>query len=236
MKTNVVVESSDRELFGVKVRQHIIGGWLSLSDLEEAYTRYRVINSLPEKNTIRIMNDNSEALFYILEKQGLINIPMSLFMENIETIGFAKYMKSIGAYKTTGARHTKTVWANPYIVVMVAMEMSQYFKSEVVYWVTDALIMNRIEAGNFYKELAAAVTIFHDVDYKKMAKGLNYCIFGKHESGLRNTATARQLKDMYDLESKMAFAINMGYIKSFGKFLDELRSVYNDRKYKNIIS
>lgn len=233
MKTNITIESRDRELFGITIRQQTQDGFMNLSDLNDAYLYARVKQGLPDKDIHRIMADNKEALFYLLEKQGIIKTHQNGFMEDIENQGFVKYMKTIGAYKTTGRGINKTVWVNPYIFVMVAMELSQLFKAHVISWVTDSLIINRIEAGNFYKELSSAVSKFKNVDYVQMAKGLNYCVFGKHETGLRNTATQSQLKELERLESKLAFAINMGYITSFDMLISELRTVYSKNAILN---
>lgn len=228
MKTNVVMYSEDRNLFGNIVRQDTKGGFLNLSDLVESYTIERVKNGWPEKNIDRIMNDNTETIYYLLEKQGIIKLPMRSFIENIEQQGFAKYMKTIGAYKTTGARHTKTVWVNPYIFVMVAMDLNPRFKAEVVGWMTDTLIINRIEAGNFCKALNKSIQKFNPDgnQYVTLAKALNHIVFGRHELGIRNTGTKEQLKKLADIESKMAFSIDMGYITSFDNLLNELRKIY----------
>jgi hypothetical protein len=226
MKTNIILESQSRNLFGQIVRQQTKEGMLNLSDLQEAYTIARVKNGWVEKNISRIMENDKETLFYLLEKQGIINIPMCSFIESINNQGFAKYMKTLGVYKTTGARNTKTVWVNPYIWVMVAMELNPIFKAEVIGWLTDSLIINRIEAGNFYKELSRAMSKFKDVNYVQVAKALNYCIFGKHETGLRNLATKEELKELERLESRLAFAIDMDYIKTFDELIIELQKVY----------
>lgn len=231
LKTNIVMCSSDRELFGYKIRQQTKDGMLNLSDLQEAYTRARIVNGWTDRDISNILNSdvNKERIFYILEKQGFIKPHIRGFMERVNNEGLAKYLKSLGVWKTTGARHTKTVWINPYIWVMVAMEMNPMLYGEVIGWLTDSLIINRIEAGNFYKELSRAITKFENVDYVAMARALNYCIFNKHETGLRNLATKEELKDMQDLEGKMAFAIDMGYINSFDELLAELRKIWNKK-------
>lgn len=229
MKTNVILESKDRELFGLRIRQQTKDGMLNLSDLQEAYTQARVRNGWVEKNINRIMENDRETLYYLLEKQGLITIPMCSFIEEIDNQGFAKYMKSLGVYKTTGARETKTTWVNPYIWVMVAMELNPVIKAEVIGWLTDSLIINRIEAGNFYKTLSRAVGTLKNVDYSRVAKGLNYCIFGKHETGLRNSGTKEELKQLERLEDKIAFAIEAGFIKTFDELIVELGKVYKKR-------
>lgn len=222
MKTSVILSSPNRELFGLIIRQQTKDGMLNLSDLQEAYTIARVKNGWVEKNINRIMENDKETLFYILEKQCIISVPMCLFMENIDSQGFAKYMKSIGVYKTTGARETKTVWVNPYIWVMVAMELNPIIKAEVIGWLTDSLILNRIEAGNFYKELSRAVYKFEDVNYVEMATALNMAVFKRHETGIRNIATKEQLKELEQLESQLAFAIDRGFIKSFKDLIKEI--------------
>ena len=229
LKTNITIASTDRELFGTTIRQQTKDGMLNLSDLVESYTQNRVKNGWPEKNITAIMESDKETLFYLLEKQGLIKVQIRSFIEEIENQGFAKYMKSLGVYKTTGARHTKTVWVNPYIWVMVAMELNPIFKAEVIGWLTDSLILNRIEAGQFYKELTSSMARFDNVDYVKVAKGLNYCVFNKHETGLRNTANKDQLKDLERLEAKLSYAIDAGFIKSFSHLLEELRNEWKRR-------
>ena len=45
----------------------------------------------------------------------------------------------------------RSTWCNPYLWVLVAMEMNPELYAKVVVWLTDKLIINRIEAGNFYK-------------------------------------------------------------------------------------
>jgi len=145
-----------------------------------------------------------------------------------EKQGFANTLKSLGVYKTTGARHTKTTWCNPYIWVLVAMELNPMLYAETVMWLSDKLLVNRIEAGNFYKELGSAISKWNP-DYSKIAKALNYIVFGRHEAGIRNSASQEQLKKLTDIESKMAFAINMGYIKNESELINALRKIYNEK-------
>lgn len=228
MKTNIVLSSSDRELFGTTIRQETKTGFLNLSDLRESYTQARVKNGWADKNITEILERESPTIFYLLQKQGIITVDITTFMEKVKNEGFAKYMKSIGAYKTTGARETKTVWVNPYIFVMIAMELNPLFKANVIGWLTDQLIINRIEAGNFCKALNVSIGKFSPdgTQYMTLAKALNFIVFGKHELGIRNTGTKEQLKELASIEEKMAFAIDMGYISSFDMLLKELRRMY----------
>lgn len=229
MKSNVIIKSEDRKIMGMNIRQQTKDGMLNLSDLTEAYLHARVKNGWADKDIYRIMSDNSETIYYLLEKQGVITSQICDFMESIENEGFVKYMKKIGAYKTTGARQTKTVWVNPYLFVMVALELNPIFKAEVIGWLTDSLIINRIEAGNFYKELSKAITRFESTDYVAIAKGLNWVVFNKHETGLRNTATAKELEELKMLESKLAFAIDSGFIKTQDELLRHMRKMWTEK-------
>jgi hypothetical protein len=145
--------------------------------------------------------------------------------------GITKILKNIGAWKTTGARHTKTSWANPYIWMLVAMELSPEVYGKAVIWLSDKLIINRIEAGNFYRSLTQSISKFTDVDYVKMAKALNYIVFDKHETGLRNIANQQQLKELEEIEKHVAFTIDMGFVHSFEQLILFLRKIYN-KKWK----
>jgi hypothetical protein len=49
MKTNIIMNSPDRELFGIKIRQETKTNFLNLSDLQEAYTRARIQNGWSDK-------------------------------------------------------------------------------------------------------------------------------------------------------------------------------------------
>jgi hypothetical protein len=225
MKTSIIISSPDRELFGYTIRQQTKEGMLNLSDLQESYTIARVKNGWNEKNVSELFSytENRHRVYYILKRQGFITSSLNDFIEQVDNKGFAKYMKELGVYKTTGARETKTVWVNPYIWVMVAMELNPMIYAEVIGWLTDSLIINRIEAGNFYKELSRAVSTFEDVDYVEMATNLNLAIFGKHERGLRNNGTKDELKRLEQLESHLAFAIDRGYIKTFKELIAEIK-------------
>ena len=73
MKTNIVMESNkDRELFGVVIKQETKTGFMSLTDLQEAYTHARVINGWSNRGEFQhIINqvENSERIFYILKEK-----------------------------------------------------------------------------------------------------------------------------------------------------------------------
>jgi len=217
MKTNIIMKSEkDRELFGVVIKQETKTGFMSLTDLQEAYTHARVLNGWRDKRIDHIIKqvENSERIYYLLKEQGLVNVSIDTFTEMVEKDGLIKVLKKAGVYKTTGRGENKTVMCNPYIWVLVAMELNPQLYAKVVTWLTDKLILNRIEAGNMCKALNSALYKIKNTDFSKIAIELNKKVFGKHEAGIRNTRSKEELEKLYRLEDRLAFAIDRGYIKS----------------------
>lgn len=232
MKTNVTMISEDRSLFGVIIRQDTKTSFMSLTDLQEAYSIKRVKEGWKEKRVEDILSNksSSERIYYILEKQGyMVNTGFPAFMEMVEKESLVKVMKKIGAYKTIGRGENRRTICNPYIWVLVAMELNPMLYAEVVTWLTDRLILNRIEAGDRYNTLSRAVSRFPDADYVKMAKGLNWIVFNKHESMIRNKATQDQLRELETLQSNLSFYIDMGNVKTFEELLGLMRKIWKKK-------
>lgn len=231
MKTNITMVSNDRNLFGVTVRQQTKDSWLNLSDLQDAYDSVRVQEGWSSRSINDVLNSgnrsNQERIYYLLEKQEVIKMSLISFMQEVENDGFVKTLKKYGAYKTTGARLTKTTWCNPYVWVLVAMEMNTKLYAETVIWLTDQLLISRIEAGNFCKSLNAAINKYiMDADFSRIARGVNFIIFGKHETGIRNSGTSAQLKELTRLEEKVAYAIENGWLRSQEDVIKHLTKLY----------
>jgi len=231
MKSNVIMKSeSDRNLFGMTIRQETKTGFLNLSDLQACFEKIRIEKKWTNKHVPELISrdENVERIFYILEKQNLITVDLSTFIESVKNKGIATVLKTLNAYKTTGARHTKTTFVNPYIWALIALELSPEFYANAIMWLTDKLILNRIEAGNFYVKLTDNIKKWNldGYQYASLAKALNFIVYNRHEPGIRDKSGQKQLKELYELESKMAFAIEMGYITSFDMLLSELRKIY----------
>lgn len=47
---------------------------------------------------------------------------------------------------------------------------------------------------------------------------------------MRNDATPEQLQELQNLEEKLSFAIEMGYINDYDQLIENMRSIYN-KKY-----
>lgn len=217
MKTNVTLESSDRVLFDTPIRQHTKNSFLSVSDLQKAYEVARWQYGWSDRKVADIMQTNEfkERVFYILESQGVIKTNLMGFMEMVEREGIAKVLKGLGVYKTTGARNTRQTFANPYIWILLAMELNPMVYAKVVVWLTDTLIFDRIDAGSEYLPMNTAIkSIVPNPDYPKYAKAINNNVFGKHISGMRNLASSKELKRIADIEKFVTQSINTGLINS----------------------
>lgn len=235
MITSVIMRSNDRNLFGITIRQETKTNFLSISDLQHAYNEARIKNGWSDKriNDILASSANAERIYYILESQDLMNTGFSAFMKMVEEEGILKVLKNIGAYKTTGRGISKTVSCNPYVWTLIAMELNPMIYAKVMTWLTDSLILNRIEAGDFYKDFSKSIGKFNP-DYVKVAKALNYVIFNRHEPGIRNTATKEQLNELVDLEKKMAWSIDFGDISSEIQLIERLRIMWHKKWDKKI--
>lgn len=140
---------------------------------------------------------------------------------------------------TKNGKTKDNVWYNPYLFMKFAMWLNPRFELQVIKFVYDNLIEFRHDAGDNYNGLTSAVQRFRNINYPQMAKGLNYIVFGGHEKGIRQKATEYQLKELTEIQKKLAFAVDMNYIRSFDDLLEEMRRMWHmkwDPKHINFIT
>lgn len=216
MKTNITMESKDRDLFGVVIQQETKTGFLSVSELQKAYEVARWQYGWSDKRVSDIMQTDAfkERVYYLLEKQGIIKAGFLAFIEMVEKEGVAKVLKNLGVYKTTGARESKSTFCNPYIWILLAMELNPMIYATVVLWLTDSLIFDRVEAGDEFLPMNNAIkSIVENPEYPKYAIAINKRVFGKHMTGMRNLASAKELKNIAKIEQFVAQSIKIRMIK-----------------------
>lgn len=144
--------------------------------------------------------------------------------ENLHTQNYA-YVKS----RASRGDNSGT-WMHPYLFVKFAMWLNPRFEVKVVKFVYDELIKFRTTAGDNYNVLARSIAALPDVDYSQVARGLNWIVFNRHSRDIRNTATPKQLQALDDLQRKLAFSVDMGYIRTFPNLMNSMRKIYS-RQY-----
>lgn len=217
MKNNVVLKSTDRNLFGITIEQNTKDYFLSVSSLQKAYDVARWQYGWSDRKVADIMQTKEfkERVFYILESKGFIKTNILGFMDMIEKEGIAKVLKGLGVYKTTGARQTKQTYCDPYIWILLALELNPMIYANVVIWLTDTLVFDRIEAGTEYMPMNSKIKeIIPNPNYQIYAKLINKKVFGKHVAGMRNLASANELRQIADVEKQIITAIDMKWIKN----------------------
>lgn len=228
MKTNVVMQSQgSRELYGVVIRQETKDSFLSLTDLQEAYLHARVENGWSDRGSISSLlnlKENSERIYYLLKEQDFIKVDIFTFMKDVEENGIIKTLKALNVYKTTGRGENKQVFCNPYIWVLVAMELNPQLYAKVIIWLTDKLIPNRIDACDLNKDLRSVLCRnIENPDYREINRALNIKIFGYHQTGMRNLASEEELKKLNTLQENIAFCIERGYLKNNEEIIEEIK-------------
>jgi hypothetical protein len=217
MKQNVILSSSDRKLFGITIRQNTKESFLSISDLQKAYEKARWMYGWSDKRINDILSsiDTKERIYFLLKERELIKAEISVFMEMVKNEGLTKVLKGLGLYKTTGRGINKTVMSDPYIWVLLAMELNPMLYAKVIIWLTDSLIFDRIEAGSEYLPMNSKIKeIVNKPDYSKYAKLINIKVFGEHKTGMRNLASSKELRSIADVEKTIITAIDNKWIKN----------------------
>jgi hypothetical protein len=115
--------------------------------------------------------------------------------------------------------------ANPYIWVLLAMELNPMIYAKVIIWLTDSLIFDRIEAGTEFKPMNQAIkNIVKNPDYPKYSIEINKKVFGTHITGMRNLATSSELKKITKIEQFITSAIEMEMIKTDEQIIKTIQS------------
>jgi hypothetical protein len=216
MKTNVVMQSADRNLFGIIIKQNTKNGQsLSVSDLMKAYEKARMQYGWSDKRLSDIMNSKAfkERCFYILKKRGLVKAGFSAFMDFFEKEGVVNVLKGLDVWKTSGRGNNKSTYADPHIWVLLALELNPMIYADVVMWLTDSLIFNRILAGSEFLPMNRAISsVISNPDYSLYCREINNKVFGRHEKGIRNTASDKELRLISDIEKFVTQLIEQGIL------------------------
>lgn len=226
--TNTVLHSPDRNLFGTIIRQST-DGMLCVSDFTEMYEKQRIEKGWAGKNIQDILENKKarEEVYYTLLNAKVINSEISEFMEKCDEIGLLKLLKEYGLYNMRGRGGNRAVWANPYIFTYLAMNMNPEIYGRVIVWLTDQLILNRVEAAQNYIPMNKAIQDYIGDDkwnYVNVARFINTKIFTKPDPGQRAIATKSQLAKITDIEKFITMSIKAGYIKNMKEIQEAINN------------
>lgn len=227
MKTNQILSSADRELFGITIRQNTKEEFLSVTDLQKAYERGKAINGWTGQtyNQLLLTEEPAKKCYGVLFEAHLINCDISQFMERVRETSLISVLKELKVYKVTGRGTNKQVMAHPYIWMTIAMELNYVIYGKVVTWLADTLIFDRIEAGDKFKPMNAAICkLLPKPNYPLYAREINMRVFGEHIHGMRNKARAKELRLIGEIENTVTKAIEHGWVKTEEDILKLIRT------------
>lgn len=121
-------------------------------------------------------------------------------------------------------------WADLNIMIRIAIDLDPDFADEVITTFVEGKLLDfRDFAGDDFKVLSTSLELFQPTTFQRiqMAKALNYIVFNKHYANIRNDANENQLQELTELQKKLAFAIDMGYIRTFDELINEMRRIWH---------
>ena len=227
MKTNQVMKSKERILFGIPIRQQTANGHLCLTDLQTSYDKAKEEFGWVDKRVDHFFNKgtdaNYERVYELLLETNFIKVPFRTFMEVIGKEGFMKFLKRTGLYQTKGRGDKRATYCNPYIWMAVALWINPKIYAKTIIWLTDGLLELRHEVGDHYPEMCSAINQRHlnysgkpapPEVFKREARRLNELVFGSEKSKQRNEATKEELELMNRLQLMNANLIESGIGKT----------------------
>ena len=143
--------------------------------------------------------------------------------------------------KTRGGKDRGGTWLHPLLFIDFAMWLNPTFKVKVLKFVHDELIKYRKDAGSAYIQMSSSIAKIVDKSLlskaiPEIAKAINWIVFNRHESQIRNTASETQMQELYELETDISKSINFGFIKSFLELKKHLGKRWKAKWQSKILS
>ena len=147
-------------------------------------------------------------------------------------VGDFKVVIRVKGKTTKNGRVADKVYFHPFLFIDFCMWLNPTFKLQVIKFVYDELIKCRHLAGDNYNVLTAAISKLPDCDYKATAKAIQWIVFNRTGKELRQQATQKELAEISDIENKLAYAIDMGFINNQAQLICTMRKMYNEKYQK----
>lgn len=133
MTTNVVMESIDREIDGLIIKQRTKDEFFNLTNVLFLCDKWR----------------NEQGLNRFLFDQYLLSDNVKAFLAELEReIGVKPYIK---------ATKSSAGWIHPFFAIKILLHCNPVFEVKVYKWLWDYLIKNRISSGDSYKRMCGAL-------------------------------------------------------------------------------
>jgi hypothetical protein len=213
MKTNVIM---NRSMGGLTVNQRTKDGMFNATKLLEQWNKSKGLTGRKGKRIDDFLKLKSTEEFINALNEEILNTDDVRYSE---------------VYKSTRGKNGGT-WMHPYLFIDFSMWINPKFKVQVIKFVYDELIKNRHSAGDNYKLLSTSVVKLKGFSFSEVATAMNWIVFDKKGKNLRQNATQEQLKELSDIQTKLSFAIDMGYIKSYRMLIAEMQEMYRIKKRK----
>lgn len=124
-------------------------------------------------------------------------------------------------------------WFDPRLFIEFLNYVNPQFKVDAVNLFYEAYHDVKKDAAENYKSLSSAAKGLDGFDekngYREVAKGLQWIVFGFEGKNLQDRANEAQLKERYELELKLVFAIERGFIVNYKHLLWMLREIYREK-------
>ena len=182
MKTNQVMESIDRELCGIIVRQRTKDNYFALKDVIAVGNKWRFENSLEPIKAER---------YFALEST-------KQFIEALKEIKDCEpYIRARGRGES---------WIHPHIMIDILLWVNPQFKIQVYDWLMDYLIQNRIDSGDSYVKMCGSLYAYttQKAKFQQSIKTLSKNIREHFGVDTWNNATQEQLKLRDELQTNIA--------------------------------
>ena len=161
----------------------------------------------------------------------MLEIAINEYDINTPKLGDLKNLLS----KTSRGKYNSGTWVHPVLFVKFAMYLSPRFEYSVLKFVADDLINYRINAGIEYREVGRVVSKIVEKDFLRSAmenigRAINYVVYNKHESGIRNKIGCEsKMKELGELEKNIVMLIDCGFVKTYEHLMNFLRGQWCDK-------
>lgn len=135
-----------------------------------------------------------------------------------------------------GGRPKDVLYMHPVLFIDFAMWLSPKFRYDVIKFCYDKMVEYRKDAGDAYRRMSEAVAMIVKKEFLrtsicKVSEAVNWIVFNNHYENIRNDhGTEEKMKELYEMEKRVADLILDGFIHSYDELIKYLRELYQ-RKY-----